>query len=55
MEGLAHVAVEVATPRSGRGPNRSRESIHLGLIGLRGGVRLAGVELLSISEPDLAS
>lgn len=38
-------------------PKRSRVSIQglLGLTGLRGEVRLVGVELTSIREPDLAS
>lgn len=47
----------VAAAMSGRGPKRSRVSIQglLGLTGLRGGVRLARVELTSIREPDLAS
>ncbi len=40
-----------------RGPKRSRVSTRglLGLTGLRGGVRLAGVEVISIREPDLTS
>ena len=40
-----------------RGPKRSRVSVQglLGLTGLRGEVRLAEVEVISIREPDLAS
>lgn len=51
------VTVAFAAATSVRGPKRSRVSVQrlLGLTGLRGGVRLAEVEVISIREPDLAS
>ena len=56
-QGTSAGGVAFAAPTSVRGPKRSRVSIQglLGLTGLRGGVRLTEVEVISIREPDLIS
>jgi hypothetical protein len=57
LQGTSAGEVAFAAAKSVREPKRSRVSVQglLGLAGLRGGVRLAEVEVISIREPGLAS